>query len=91
MKDNLKIANEMLAIAKMLMASEQTAAGITQNDINTFQKVVQKKKPTRKDMTDFGNIFRKGEDEEETDLSDGSMDRIAEELLAVASELLKED
>ena len=80
MKENLKIAKEMLEAAKELMA------------VNDFSKRRQFNQTTglKLNQSQFKSV-KESLAEEEDDISNEPMDKIAEELLAVASELMKED
>lgn len=81
MDDNLRIAKEMLTIAKMLVAKNDFSKR------NEFNKSMGTKLTTPQ--------FRKvqdaltGDDEEE-DLENAPLEKVAQELLSVASELMKD-
>lgn len=80
MNSNIKIAREMLRIAKDLVSMSDFSKK------NTFNKAMGTKLNTTQ-FKDVSKAITGGEGEE--DLSDSTMDKVAEELLQVASELLK--
>ena len=81
MNSNTRIAREMLRIAKELA----TAGDYT--DRNTFNQIT-KTKTTMPQFKQLKKVFQGGDDGD--GLDDGTMDRVAEELLQVASELLND-
>ncbi len=79
MNSNIRIAKEMLTIARELVAGDFA-------DRNTFNQIT-KTKTTMPQFKQLKKVF-KSADDEENDFSDASMDKVAEELLAVAKELM---
>lgn len=82
MNDNIKLAKEMLEAAKELMATSDFSKK------NTFNKAM----GTKLNTTQFKEVSKAltGEDESD-DIENAPMEKIAEELLAVAHELIGED
>ena len=85
MNSKIKIAKDMLAIAKELMAGDFS-------DRNTFNQIT-KTKTTMPEFRKLKQVFQPKQaeaGEEEDGLSDSTMDKVAEELLAVAKELMND-
>ena len=82
MDSNIKIAREMLMIAKELVAVSDFSKK------NTFNKAMGTKLNTNQ-FREVSKALKQSDDEDE-DLSDATMDKVAEELLTVASELLND-
>jgi len=82
MNDNIKLAKEMLEAAKELMATSDFSKK------NTFNKAM----GTKLNTTQFKEVSKAltGEDESD-DIENAPMEKIADELLAVAHELIGED
>jgi hypothetical protein len=80
MKENLKIAKEMLEAAKELMAVNDYSKRRTFNQTTGLKLNQSQFKSVKESLAD-----------DEDDISNEPMEKIAEELLAVASELMKED
>ena len=82
MKNSIRMAKDMLKIAKDLVSSDFS-------DRNTYNEII-KTKTTMPQFKKLKQVFQPKKAGEEDDLSEASMDRIAEELLAVAKELVGE-
>jgi len=84
MNSKIKIAKDMLAIAKELTAGDFS-------DRNTFNQIT-KTKTTMPEFRKLKQVFqpKQAEAGEEDGLSDSTMDKVAEELLAVAKELMND-
>ena len=80
MNSNMRMAREMLEVARELVASDYS-------DRNTYNQIT-KTKTTMPQFKQLKKVFQSDEDDE---LCNGSLDKVAEELLAVANELMKED
>ena len=80
MNSNIRIAREMLRIAKDLVSMSDFSKK------NTFNKAM----GTKLNTTQFKDVSKAITGDEEDDLSDNTMDKVAEELLAVANELLND-
>lgn len=81
MDDNLKIAKEMLTIAKMLVAKNDFSKRNEFNRSMGTKLTTPQFKSVQKALT--------GDDEEE-DLENAPLEKVAQELLSVASELMKD-
>ena len=79
MNSNIRIAKEMLRIAKELVAGDYS-------DMNTYNQIT-KTKTTMPQLRQLKKIF-KSADNEGDDLANDTMDKVAEELLEVARELV---
>ena len=80
MNSNIRIAREMLRIAKELVA------------VSDFSKRNNFNKSTglKLNQSQFKSVRESLAGDEDGELSDSTMDRVAEELLAVANELLND-
>lgn len=77
MNSNIRIAKEMLKIAKELVAGDYS-------DRNTYNQIA---KTTMPQFRQLKKVFKSADDEGE-DLANDTMDKVAEELLEVARELV---
>ena len=79
MNSNIRIAKEMLRIAKELVAGDYS-------DRNTYNQITK----TKTTMPQFRQLKKvcKSAEEEGDDLANDTMDKVAEELLEVARELV---
>lgn len=80
MNSNIRIAQEMLRIAKDLVAVSDFSKK------NTFNKAM----GTKLNTTQFKDVSKAITGGDEDDLSNSTMDMVAEELLKVAQELLND-
>ena len=80
MDDNLKIAKEMLTIAKMLVAKNDFSK---RNEFN-------KSMGTKLTTPQFKSVQKALTGDEEEDLENAPLEKVAQELLSVASELMKD-
>lgn len=78
MNSNIRIAKEMLKIAKELVAGDYS-------DRNTYNQIT-KTKTTMPQFKQLKKVFKSAD--EDNDLTNDTMDRVAEELLEVARELV---
>ena len=83
MTENVRIAKEMLAVARMLMAGD--------NSDRLKYNQITKTKTTPHEYGQLKKLWKQGDEEVDDEFSDESMDKIAEELLSVASELMNEE
>lgn len=79
MNSNIRIAKEMLRIAKELVAGDYS-------DMNTYNQIT-KTKTTMPQFRQLKKVFKSADDEGD-DLANDTMDKVAEELLEVARELV---
>ena len=79
MNSNIRIAKEMLKIAKELVAGDYS-------DMNTYTQRT-KTKTTMPQLRQLNKIFKSADDEGDN-LANDTMDKVAEELLEVARELV---
>ena len=79
MNSNIRIAKEMLRIAKELTAGDYA-------DRNTYNQIT-KTKTTMPQFKQLKKVFKSADDEGD-DLANDTMDKVAEELLEVARELV---
>ena len=79
MNSNIRIAKEMLKIAKELVAGDYS-------DRNMYNQIT-KTKTTMPQFKQLKKVF-KSTDDEGDDLANDTMDKVAEELLEVARELV---
>ena len=78
MNSNIRIAKEMLKIAKELVAGDYS-------DRNTYNQIT-KTKTTMPQFRQLKKVFKSAD--EGDDLANDTMDKVAEELLEVARELV---
>ena len=78
MNSNIRIAKEMLKIAKELVAGDYS-------DRNTYNQIT-KTKTTLPQFRQLKKVFKSAD--EDNDLANDTMDKVAEELLEVARELV---
>ena len=80
MNSNIRIAKEMLRIAKELVAGDYS-------DMNTYNQIT-KTKTTMPQFKQLKKVFKSADEEGDDDLANDTMDKVAEELLEVARELV---